>query len=100
MRTLTRPLPQEQERGKEQGTVWLIVVIKKMSDTIRYHLAERCLIKLSGDDAESFLQTLVTQDVLRLEEGRLIYACLLTPRGRFLHDFFIFKEGRFFLPRM
>ncbi len=33
-----------------------------------------------------------------LEEGRLIYACLLTPQGRFLHDFFIFKEsGAFFL---
>ena len=63
-----------------------------------FHLPERCLIKISGDDAETFLQSLVTQNVAGLEAGRLIYACLLTPQGRFLHDFFIFREeGAFFL---
>jgi folate-binding protein YgfZ len=63
-----------------------------------FHLPERCLIKVSGDEAESFLQNLVTQDVAGLAPGRLIYSCLLTPQGRFLHDFFIHNEaGAFFL---
>jgi folate-binding protein YgfZ len=63
-----------------------------------YHLPERGLIKLFGEDAEAFLQTLVTQDMAKLEPEKLVYACLLTPQGRFLHDFFIFKEhGVFFL---
>ena len=63
-----------------------------------FRLEERCLIKISGADAESFLQSLVTQDMARLQAGRLVYACLLTPQGRFLHDLFIFREdGDFFL---
>jgi hypothetical protein len=52
-------------------------------------LEERCLIKASGADAESFLQNLVTNDV---NGAGLVYACLLTPQGRFLHDFFISKN--------
>jgi hypothetical protein len=61
-----------------------------------FYLPERCLIKISGDDAESFMQTLVTQDVAGLKPDKLIYACLLTPQGRFLHDFFIFKDDDVF----
>ncbi len=69
-----------------------------MSKDISFRLIERCLIKVSGDDAESFLQSLVTQDVAGLQPGKLLYGCLLTPQGRFLHDFFIFKENaEFFL---
>ncbi len=61
-------------------------------------LAERCLIRVSGADATTFLQNLVTNDVALLERGQLVYACLLTPQGRFLHDFFIFKDAEnFFL---
>lgn len=55
-------------------------------------LSERCLIKLTGPDAASLLQSLVTQDVLHLEKSQLVYGCLLTPQGRFLHDFFISRE--------
>jgi folate-binding protein YgfZ len=63
-----------------------------------FHLPERCLIKVSGDEAESFLQNLVTQDMAQVQDGKLAYSCLLTPQGRFLHDFFIFREeGAFFL---
>ena len=54
-------------------------------------LEDRCLIKISGADAASFLQDLVSNDVMQVKEGSLTYACLLTPQGRFLHDFFISK---------
>lgn len=57
-------------------------------------LPERSLIRVFGVDAGSFLQTLVTNDV---EQGPLVYACLLTPQGRFLHDFFISRDKDGFL---
>jgi folate-binding protein YgfZ len=61
-------------------------------------LPERCLVKVSGADAAAFLQSLITHDVMALTSGQLAYSCLLTPQGRFLHDFFIFREeAGFFL---
>ena len=56
-------------------------------------LPERSLIRLQGQDWRSFLQGLVTQDVLSMAEGEVRYAVLLTPQGRLLHDMFITAEG-------
>jgi folate-binding protein YgfZ len=49
----------------------------------------RGVLALSGEEARGFLQGLVTNDVERVGPGRAIYAALLTPQGRYLHDFFI-----------
>ena len=49
----------------------------------------RAVIAVSGEEARSFLQGLVTNDMLRVGPGRAIYAALLTAQGRYLHDFFI-----------
>lgn len=61
-----------------------------------WYLPERSLIKVSGADAQFFLQDLVTHDVNHLAEGQLVYSCLLTPQGRFLHDFFISRDAEGF----
>ncbi|MEM9392714.1 MAG: folate-binding protein [Pseudomonadota bacterium] len=50
--------------------------------------ADRSLISVSGQDAEKFLQGLVTNDVARAKNA-LVYAALLTPQGKYLSDFFI-----------
>ena len=50
-------------------------------------LAERALIRLSGDEARDFLQGLVTNDVARLAPDRPLWAGLLTPQGKALFDF-------------
>jgi len=61
-------------------------------------LKNRCLIKISGDDAADFLQNIITGDINSVTESDMIYSCLLTPQGAFLHDFFISKtEGGFFV---
>lgn len=52
-------------------------------------LPERGLIRLAGPDAQGFLQALVSNDVAKLERQRAIYAALLTPQGKYLHDFFV-----------
>jgi len=53
-------------------------------------LADRSVIRLSGEDVRGFLQGLVTQDVT----GTLpIWAGLLTPQGKCLFDFLVWAEG-------
>jgi len=52
-------------------------------------LPNRSVIHVSGNDAHGFLQGLITQDINTLDDVPLIYACLLTPQGKFLYDFFI-----------
>ena len=60
-----------------------------------FHLLaeQRGLIAISGDDRTAFLQGLVSNDVSRVSADRAVYAALLTPQGRYLHDFFIAAIG-------
>lgn len=50
-------------------------------------LDDRGLVAVGGEDRAAFLQGLVSNDVLRVGENRAAYALLLTPQGKFLHDF-------------
>jgi folate-binding protein YgfZ len=53
-------------------------------------LADRALIRLSGEDVRGFLQGLVTNDIT----GSLpVWAGLLTPQGKALFDFFVWSDG-------
>ena len=56
-------------------------------------LPARGVIELAGDDAVSFLQGLVSNDVALAVPGRAVWAALLTPQGKWLADFFIFSDG-------
>ena len=56
-------------------------------------LNERGVLAVSGPDARTFLQGLISNDVLRVSPARAIYAALLTAQGRYLHDFFIAEIG-------
>jgi folate-binding protein YgfZ len=56
-------------------------------------LADRALLRLSGDDVGGFLQGLVTNDVALLAPGRPLWAGLLTPQGKALFDFILWAEG-------
>lgn len=61
-------------------------------------LDDRGVLAVSGDDARAFLQNLVTNDIERVTPGQAIYAALLTPQGRYLHDFFVIEmDGVLFL---
>jgi tRNA-modifying protein YgfZ len=56
-------------------------------------LPDRALLKLSGEDTVSFLQGLVSNDVAKLKPGQAVYAALLSPQGKYLHDFFLIADG-------
>ncbi len=52
-------------------------------------LPARAIVALSGEDRATFIQALISNDVLRVGDTAAIYAALLTPQGKYLHDFFI-----------
>ena len=55
------------------------------------YLSDRRLIRVSGADAESFLQNIMSNDLAKTNNG-LVYSLLLTPQGMFLHDFFVLQD--------
>lgn len=52
----------------------------------------RSIHQITGADARTFLQGLITNDVENLSEG-LVYTAMLTPQGKYLADFFLFEQG-------
>jgi folate-binding protein YgfZ len=64
-------------------------------------LTRRGIAAVGGADAEKFLNDLVTSDMPK-SEGAAAYGGLLTPQGKVLFDFLVFREGDrylFDLPR-
>ncbi len=65
-----------------------------MTDERRYAVIEtRAALALEGEDTRDFLQGLISNDIRKVSEQQAIYATLLTPQGKFLHDFFIAALG-------
>jgi folate-binding protein YgfZ len=52
-------------------------------------LSDRAVISVSGAEAKTFLQGLITNDVTKLVPERPLYAALLTPQGKVLFDFLL-----------
>ena len=53
----------------------------------------RGLLLLTGEDRSKFLQGLISNDVRKLDGPQAIWAALLTPQGKYLHDFFVTTHG-------
>lgn len=53
----------------------------------------RSLISVTGEDATHFLQNLITCDVEKLPEGVARPGALLTPQGKIMFDFLVFRDG-------
>ncbi|MGI9498427.1 MAG: YgfZ/GcvT domain-containing protein [Geminicoccaceae bacterium] len=67
-----------------------------MSDS-RYVMLKRGVLAIEGDEARSFLQGLISNDIENVRPDRAIYAALLTPQGKCLFDFFIAEQGSLLL---
>lgn len=55
--------------------------------------SDRGRIVVSGADRASYLQGLVTNDVVALKPGEGCYAAYLTPQGRMIADLFVYELG-------
>jgi tRNA-modifying protein YgfZ len=64
------------------------------------HIAEllrRAVVAVGGPDAEHFLDGLVTNEIAAIPVGGAGYGGLLTPQGKILFDFVVFRDGERFL---
>jgi folate-binding protein YgfZ len=64
-----------------------------MSNSRYAILEDRAVLAVAGEDARSFLQGLISNDIEKATESRGIYAALLTPQGKLLFDFLIVGQG-------
>lgn len=68
-----------------------------MSKAFYITLKKRGLIHVEGEDRYAFLQGLTSNDVTKVKKEKILYNCLLTPQGKFLHDFFVIHGEGFLL---
>ncbi len=57
-----------------------------------YILEDRAILYINGDDAISFLQNLISNDIGKVSETYSCFASLLSPQGKFLYEFIIIKH--------
>jgi hypothetical protein len=63
-----------------------------MTDTRVALLPDRGVVTVTGADAATLLQGLITNDLGRLERQPAIHAGLLTPQGKILFEFFVVRR--------
>ena len=54
-------------------------------------LDDRGFIKINGDEAKSFLQNIVTNDIEKITDNLTLFSSVFTPQGKYLYEFFILK---------
>ena len=60
-------------------------------------LEDRGLVLVGGVDAKEFLQNIITNDIEKVDQNNSIFAALLSPQGKYLHEFFIIHVDRGYL---
>ena len=68
-----------------------------MTTNYFYKNSKAKFIEISGQDSVTFIQNLITNDINKCKANHFLYSCLLTPQGKFLTDFFIFKNNEKFI---
>lgn len=61
------------------------------------YLPDRGVVSVTGPDAQTFLQNIITNDMGLLATQRAIHAGLLSPQGKILFDFFVIRTDDGFL---
>ncbi|WP_269583477.1 CAF17-like 4Fe-4S cluster assembly/insertion protein YgfZ [Roseibium sp. Sym1] len=57
------------------------------------HLSDRALIRVGGPEAQHFLQNLVTADIDEVDREGARAGALLTPQGKILFDFLLYRSS-------
>lgn len=61
-------------------------------------LTDRAVLAVSGEDAQTFLQGLISNDIRKVTPASPVFAALLSPQGKYLFEFFIIEhEGTLLL---
>ena len=55
------------------------------------------IIKVSGKNIENFFQNIITNDINNLNKSTPLYTAMLSPQGKYLHDFIMLQDNEFYL---
>ena len=61
-----------------------------------YILEERGLLYVQGEDANEFLQNIISNDINKVTIDNSCYTSMFTPQGKYLFDFIIVKHKKGF----
>ena len=59
-------------------------------------LSNRSVLSVNGADAEKFLQGIITCNVEKISNNSSSYGAILTPQGKLLYDFIIYRKNKDF----
>ena len=66
-------------------------------ETDKAYIASKSFISINGENSIDFIQNIISNDIKKVTDNNCIFASLLTPQGKFLFEFIIFKTKNIFL---
>jgi folate-binding protein YgfZ len=66
-------------------------------ETDKAYITSKSFISVKGEDSVDFIQNIISNDIKKVTDNKCIFASLLTPQGKFLFEFIIFKTRNIFL---
>ena len=66
-------------------------------ETDKAYITSKSFISIKGEDSIDFIQNIISNDIKKVADNNCIFASLLTPQGKFLFEFIIFKTKNIFL---
>ena len=61
------------------------------------YITSKGFISVKGEDGADFIQNIISNDIKKVTDNNCIFSSLLTPQGKFLFEFIIFKAKNIFL---
>ena len=65
-------------------------------ETDKAYITSKSFISIKGEDSIDFIQNIISNDIKKVEDNNCIFASLLTPQGKFLFEFIIFRTKNIF----
>jgi len=65
-------------------------------ETDKGYITSKSFISIKGEDSIDFIQNIISNDIKKVADNNCIFASLLTPQGKFLFEFIIFKKKNIF----
>ena len=65
-------------------------------ETDKAYITSKSFISIKGEDSVDFIQNIISNDIKKVADNKCIFASLLTPQGKFLFEFIIFKTKNIF----
>ena len=61
-----------------------------------FNIKNNKLLLIEGNDKNKFIQGIISNDIELLKKKKSIYGSILSPQGRFIHDFLFFFQKFYF----